>query len=141
MIANRRKGQYNIIEQVLLFALGLSITIGFLVAFEGLGGDVEEQMASSQSRLIAEYVASSSIELVEGGSSGRFVLDLPDTLAGRAYALRLGGEGVVVETTGSRAETSLKGLETRIQSGGAIEPGEGTTAVVHEDGKVELVVE
>lgn len=134
----KRTGQYALIEQVLLFTIGISITLGFLIAFEDLTADVREDMGEAQTRLLSQYVAASAVELAESGSEGELVLSLPETVAGQDYVVRMGEDGVTVETTGERHTASLNGLTERFDVSGAIEGREGDISLVYQGGTIEL---
>lgn len=127
----KRSGQYTLIEQVVLFAIGISITLGFLVAFQDLSEDIESDMATLQSRLVARYAASSAVELAESGAEGRIVVDIPETVASRVYALRFSGGEVEVETTGVRETVSLYGLSATKQSSGVVESSSSPVTIRH----------
>lgn len=134
----QRSGQYSLIEQVVLFALGISITIGFLVAFEDLTADIQADVGETQTQLVSRYVASGAVELVESDSEGRFVISLPGTVADQVYVLRLTQDGVEIETTGQRYTAALYGLANRISTTGAIESRAGGVRVTFDDGTLEL---
>ncbi|MFB6077205.1 MAG: hypothetical protein ABEK12_03685 [Candidatus Nanohaloarchaea archaeon] len=134
----QRQGQYSLIEQVVLFALGISITIGFLVAFEDLTGDVQEDMAETQTQLVARYLASSTVELAESGSDGELVLSIPGTVADRVYVLRLTGDGARIQTTGRQYTASLYGLTEGMAVSGSVESRAGGIALTREGSSIEL---
>ncbi|MDY6769482.1 MAG: hypothetical protein SVU88_00760 [Candidatus Nanohaloarchaea archaeon] len=128
-----RTGQYTLVEQVVLFALGISITLGFLFAFRGLGADVQQDMQTVQSELVAEYMASNAVELVESGADGRMEVPLPERIASSAYALRFGEGGVMVAVNGEQAVAPLYGLSSRLAVDGDI-GSDGGAASLERDG-------
>lgn len=134
----RRRGQYALIEQVILFTLGISITLGFLVAFENLTEDIRADMAETQTELVSRYVASSAVELVASGSEGRFTLGLPETVAAQVYALRVTDDGVEVETVGQSHTASLHGLTSVLDESGAVESRAGGVVLEYRDGTLTL---
>ncbi len=134
----RRSGQYALIEQVILFTLGITITLGFLVAFENLTDDIQADMAETQTELVSRYVASSAVELASSGSEGRFALSLPETVAAQIYAVRLTPDGVEVETVGQQHTASLYGLTTQLEERGAIESRSGGATLTYRDGILTL---
>lgn len=133
-----RKGQYTLVEQVILFALGISITIGFLFTFRNLEENVAADVKDSQAELVSEYVASTSIELVESGMEGRIGAPVPENIASDTYAIRLGEGGVRVQVTGEQKVAPLYGLETRADAGGAVESGQGAIALTFSDGQLRV---
>ncbi|MDY6766366.1 MAG: hypothetical protein SVW77_03285 [Candidatus Nanohaloarchaea archaeon] len=133
-----RSGQYTLIEQVVLFTLGISITLGFMFAFNDIQTRVETDMKDIQSELVAEYIASSSIELVESGAEGRIDAPVPEEIAAEQYAVRMGEGGVQVEVAGEQAVAPLYGLTSVIGVDGAAESREGSVTLTYTDGDLEL---
>lgn len=133
-----RSGQYTLIEQVVLFTLGVSITLGFLYAFKGITAQVQTDMAAVQSDLVAEYVASSSIELVESGAEGRIQMPVPEEIAAEEYVVRLGDGGVQVQVAGEQSIASMYGLTAATGVGGAAGSRGGAVTVRFSGGDLEL---
>ncbi|MDY6761471.1 MAG: hypothetical protein SVY41_00310 [Candidatus Nanohaloarchaea archaeon] len=133
-----RRGQYTIIEQVVLFTLGISITLGFLFAFNSLTEQVETDMKDVQSDLVAEYVASSGIELVESGAEGRVQVPVPEEIASEQYAVRMGDGGVQVQVAGDQAVASMYGLGSTLSVSGVAESGPGAVTITFQNGELEL---
>lgn len=134
----KRNGQYALIEQVLLFTIGISITLGFLIAFEDLTEDIRDDMAEAQTRLVSQHVASSSVELVTSGAEGEFAVALPETVAGQDYAIRMDDGGVTVETAGETHTASLHGLTAVTDVSGALESRSGDITLTYQDGRLEM---
>ncbi|MDY6773715.1 MAG: hypothetical protein SVS85_00820 [Candidatus Nanohaloarchaea archaeon] len=116
-----RKGQYTLVEQVVLFALGISITLGFMYAFNSMRRDVGEDLKESQAELVSEYAVSTSIELVESGAEGSITFRIPEEAASQTYALRLGKGGVKFETAGEEELSPLYGLRSTMNLEGEVE--------------------
>lgn len=133
-----RKGQYTIVEQVILFALGISITLGFLFAFKDLTGSVRGDMKEVQSELVAEYVTSTSVELVESGAEGRMEMPVPERIASEPYILRMGSGGVSIQVPGEQSASALYGLGSRTDVDGQAESGRGAVTVTLADNQLEL---
>ncbi|MFB6294656.1 MAG: hypothetical protein ABEI97_02760 [Candidatus Nanohaloarchaea archaeon] len=133
-----RSGQYTLIEQVVLFTLGISITLGFMVAFNDIQTRVATDMKDIRSELVAEYIASTSIELVESGAEGRIDAPVPEEIAAEQYAVRMGEGGVQVDVAGKQAVAPLYGLTSVIGVDGAAESGEGSVTLTYTDGDLEL---
>jgi len=133
-----RTGQYTLIEQVVLFTLGISITLGFLYAFNDIKAEVETDMKDSQSELVAEYVASSSIELIESGAEGNIRLPIPQNIASEQYAATASDAGILVQVSGDQALASIYGLGSKVSPDGSVQSQEGTATLYLEDSDLTL---
>lgn len=133
-----RKGQYTLVEQVVLFALGISITIGSLFAFKDLGTAVKGDMKEVQSELVAEYTASTAVNLVESGADGRIEAPVPEKIASESYAVRMGEGGVRVQVADEQSVAGLYGLESRLDLSGAAESSAGAVWITLDGDSMEL---
>lgn len=107
-------------EQVLIFALGISITLGFLYAFQDLGNKVGGDLENSQSDVITSYVSAAYTELVQSGADGSMIMEIPEEVGGEPYRIGLMEGGVEVQTPGKSAEGTLYGLEKRFDLEGSV---------------------
>lgn len=133
-----RKGQYTLLEQVILFALGISITIGFLFAFNNLKSTVKEDVKETQAELVSEYIASSAIELVASGAEGRIEIAVPDSIASETYAVRLGEGGVRVQMVGQREVAPLYGLGSRLTATGVVDSSQDALSITFVGNQLDL---
>lgn len=128
-----RKGQYTLVEQVILFALGISITLGFLFAFKDLRTTVKGDVGERQTELVAEYLASTSLEIVESGAEGQMLVPVPQEIAGDTYAAEMGDGGVLIEMVGRSEVAPLYGLASRVDAGGRTVSSTGEVSVTFLD--------
>lgn len=128
-----RKGQYTLLEQVILFALGISITLGFLFAFKDLRSTVGEDVTGVQAAVVSEYLASASVELVESEAEGTMEVPVPENIAADTYVIRMGDGGIKIQLSGHQEISSLYGLGARLEEEGAVESGAGRAAITHTD--------
>ncbi|MDY6776896.1 MAG: hypothetical protein SVQ76_02210 [Candidatus Nanohaloarchaea archaeon] len=135
-MARTRKGQYSLVEQVILFGLGISITLGFLFAFDGLEENIQDRTGGEQASLVAEYVASSAVELVESGAEGRISFNMPSMIASKRYAVRLEDGSVTVVSSGNSDETVVYGLGSKVDFQGVEDSRGGVMSLTFEDGTV-----
>ncbi len=133
-----RKGQYALLEQVILFGLGILITLGFLFAFQDLSGTVKEDIRGSQAAVVSEYVTSAAVELTESGAEGTMTIPIPENIAAEPYAVQLGDGGMKVEVGGDRNIAPLYGLESRLETAGSVESRRGLLAVSLTDSRLEI---
>ncbi len=133
-----RSGQYTIIEQVILFGAGISIALGFLAAFQGIGADVQAGTADAQTRLLSKYIAAGAVELVESGAEGTVRLSVPSSVAQQDYAIQLDDSGVSVVTREVRHTSSVYGLAATVDLSGIQESGPPTVALKRAESQVRL---
>lgn len=105
---------------MILIGAGVAITLGFLAAFQMLNEDIERGTATTESQLVAQFIAANAVSLAESGSTGRVTLDIPETVAGQEYAIRLRNDGVHVVTGGAEYTAPLYGLSGRIHMSGHV---------------------
>ncbi|MCJ7479334.1 MAG: hypothetical protein MUP63_04120 [Candidatus Nanohaloarchaeota archaeon QJJ-7] len=115
-----RKGQYALVEQVILFGLGISVALGFMYAFQGIGEDIEEDVRSHQVDVVSSYLAYASADLIESGSEGSISMEIPEKIASENYIVRFGEGGVELQMAGEKSISPLYGLESRIEPGGQV---------------------
>lgn len=133
-----RKGQYAVVEQILLFGVGITIALGLLAAFQVVGDDIRGETASTQTELLSQYMAANTVELAESGAEGKFIFDLPDKLAGQGYAIKYANDGIVTVTSGAKHTAGVHGLSSLITLDGSIESGEQSVAVTFENQHIQL---
>ncbi len=133
-----RKGQYAIIEHVILLGAGIAITLGFLAAFQTINEDVEMTSAASETQLVAQFVAANAISLAESGSEGRVTLEIPETVAGNEYAVRLRDDGVEVVTRGAEYTASMYGISGNIDMGGQVVSREEQVTITYVNNRMTL---
>jgi len=134
----RRSGQFTVIEQVILFGLGVTIATGFLVAFEDFGADVKERSLQEQSQALADLVSTNTVELVQTGATGQATFQIPPTIAGEDYFIRFSGEGVTVATANTSATAGVAGLTERYNFTGSASNDFRTATVTKQDGRIRI---
>ncbi len=137
----RRQGQYAIIEHIILLGAGVAITLGFLAAFQTMNDDITHASAMSESRLVAQFVAANTASLAQSGSSGRITLDIPATIAGNEYAIKLRDGGVEVVTGGAEYTAPLYGLSGRVDVSGHVISREEQVSIVYTDDSMQITEE
>ncbi|MFB6099773.1 MAG: hypothetical protein ABEK16_00735 [Candidatus Nanohalobium sp.] len=108
------KGQYLAVETVFTFGLGLMLAVGVITLFNqykaGLLSEVEpEQAEMVQSEVLVALNALREVDESGKVGEGRYSVDLPQTLAGSSYNLRLGSE-LVVGVNGRTYSMDVKGF-------------------------------
>jgi hypothetical protein len=132
MIARTRKGQYAVVEQVVLFALGIAIVSGFLTAFEDFGRDVKTDATEQQSELLSEVVGSHVTQIVRTRADGTVSFTMPESIAGDPYRINFTDSGVAVVVQERSHLTSVYGLTETYDLEGSIS-SEYQTAVISKE--------
>jgi hypothetical protein len=109
------KGQYLAVETVFTFGLGLIVAIGVIALFHQYRMGIMDDAEPDQVELVSSelLIAMNSLEeLDEDGKygSGRYQLDLPDTIAGRSYSIRM-GENLSIQVGGEEYRTELDSFQ------------------------------
>lgn len=120
MSRSERKGQYAIIEHVILIGLGITIVLGFMATFAIMGNDLRGTASERQTKLFSQYMASNAVELVESGARGKFIVELPSSVAQQDYAMQFVGNGIRTTTAGAASQASMYGLQNKIDFTGSM---------------------
>lgn len=129
----RSKGQSQVVEQVILFGVGISIAFGFLAAFETFGQDVKDRALEEQMELQADLVSSHVAQLIQTGADGTLQFSLPPTIAGESYSIQMTDQGIAVQVTDQTfLSQNLNGLEARYNLSGRVS-SDRDTAVINID--------
>ncbi len=133
----RRKGQYGVIEQVIIFGFGIAIAIGFLVAFESFGRDVNNEALKDQRELLADLVSLHVVELAKAGTQGSINFNLPGSAADEDYIIEFQQGGVaVLAGGGAYVSSNLNGLEDRYELEGEVSNDFQTATITLQDNKI-----
>ncbi|MDY6789538.1 MAG: hypothetical protein SVV03_06280 [Candidatus Nanohaloarchaea archaeon] len=134
-----RKGQYGVIEQVMIFGFGIAIAVGFLLAFEAFGADAKSQALEDQREILADWTASHVVQLVNTGGKGSLTFSLPESIADEDYIIEFGDSGVSVTAGGgSYSSTDLNGLEDKYRFEGEVS-GDFETATIRFTGESVII--
>lgn len=134
----RRSGQFTVIEQVILFGLGVTIATGFLVAFEDFGSDVQDRSLQEQSQALAGLISVNTVELIQTGADGEETFQIPPSIAGEDYFVRFSQDGVTVATTNVSATAGVAGLTERYNFTGSATNDFQTATVTKQDGRIRI---
>lgn len=126
----KRKGQYLILEEMLVFSIGIMVTISLLSTFHLFRRETKDGATKNQAELIANSVASSVFNLVQTEGSGKAEISVPKHIAGDLYYVDL--EDGLVEVTIQGEE--YKSQIIRSNQGVDLEGGKRSLS-----GEVELV--
>lgn len=135
-----RKGQYSVVEQVILFGLGIAIAGGFLGAFENFGDDVTEQGIQDQADHLSELIGSHTIHLIETrADSGTLEFELPNKIANQeSYTINLTKGGVAVIVGSKSYLNAINGIEQKYQLQGSVTNDFETATITLQDNTITL---
>ncbi len=123
-------GQAQIVEQVILFGVGLAIALGFLTAFETFGRDVKDRAIEEQMRLNANLISSHVGQLIQTGAEGSLRFRLSPSIANEDYSVNFTDSGVAVRVGDkTHLSTSLNGLEEQYDLQGRVTSGRETAEI------------
>ncbi len=108
-----RKGQYQIIEQVILFGIGLIILTSVFAIFRLLGDRIGVLSVHDNFREVGFSVSSNLLEATGQGkyfSNATIKLDVPRIIGNRLYEISLNRHGVHVNYTDTDAYKAVVGL-------------------------------
>jgi len=132
-------GQSQVVEQVILFGVGISVAFGFLSAFESFGRDVKQDALDQQLRLQADLMSSHIAQLIQTGADGSVTVSLPEELAAESYRINLTDDGVAVRGGESiYLSRNLNGLEERYNLSGFVSSDRGQAIINVDDQTVTL---
>lgn len=117
------KGQYLIIEEMVIFLIGMLIVLGSMVTFQTFGDDLETKTSQQEMNLVGERIASLAVQLADSGSEASARFEIPRKITGKSYVISLlQGEGISIRLAKGAGETTvpLRGLENSLDLEGKI---------------------
>ena len=94
------KGQLMVFEQVMLFILGVLIFLVCFASFSSYGDVFTQNGNDDQLEQVTNYIAYSIVRASEGwnGTSSYYDIDIPKTIGGESYRIKLTPAGLNVTT-------------------------------------------
>ena len=89
------KGQNKIINEMLLFALGISIMAAVIINFQMVQKSSGETTIYSNFNNVANTVINAVIQVSEG-AQGKIVVKIPDKIASKIYRIKVSSDKIVV---------------------------------------------
>lgn len=88
----RLKGQYLVIEEVILFGIGLIMMIGFIAVFNLLSDKTVEPIQELGFVEVNDYVYSNILKLINSGvENGYIVFNIPEQIGKNTYIIKGAG--------------------------------------------------
>lgn len=121
MFKRKSKGQYLIVEEVLIFSIGLIIVLGFFSTFQYFSKETKSNAVREQLEVVGSYIKSKVVETVQMDGTGKISVDLPHKLAGDSYAVYLNSKGIeMTSSSGKSYASGIYGLEGSYNFNGKI---------------------
>lgn len=133
MLGATRKGQYQVLEHVLLFGAGLTVAMGFLYTFENFSEDIKSDVREQHMEMLGKQLHNAIQNLMATGANGEVVVTLPPTIAGESYNLQFEENGVAIYVGDESHLTTLYGLEKQYTLEGAVTGDRDTVVITKED--------
>lgn len=138
------KGQYLSAEQMLLFSLGIVITIAVYFSFSTIHGSVEKIVVDDNLRAVGNSVASgiSEVYALAKGSEPDYInltLEIPKSISAEGYKIKT-EEDKLLLTQGSRREVVPLAESGDIEVLGEVASGAGRLQIVfqRQEGNITL---
>ncbi len=146
---SRRKAATFIIEQVLLFMIGIMIVGASIMLFSNYNEYFNEVSARSHAEDIAGIITSSILKLSEKKSDSRILMSfckppakgcLPDRIGGEDYMILLSQNNVTVKTLDSETGTvaSLLGINESFMLSGRVYSSSGSFLIFKQGDEIIL---
>jgi tagatose-1,6-bisphosphate aldolase len=90
------KGQYRIINEIIIFTIGIAITSYVAFSFYGIQKNVSNITKTDQIESISNLVAAAIVKSAETGYDNTITLRIPKTISGSAYAVKARGNTLTV---------------------------------------------
>ncbi len=89
------KGQNNIINEILLFMIGMSITAAVIINFQNVQKSANDTIVYSNFNNIANTIINGITE-AEKAEKGKVVVKVPDKIASEVYIIKASGDSLVI---------------------------------------------
>jgi hypothetical protein len=91
-----KKGQYRVINEIIIFTIGIAITSYTAFSFYNIQQSVFNTTKTSQLGQITDLVALSIVKAAETNSNSIVGLHIPKTISGSVYAIKANGNALTV---------------------------------------------
>jgi len=81
------KGQYRVVREIILFAIGVAITSFVVISFSNVQTDVSELALQDHMAEVSSVIISGIIEVAESGQNSSVTLEIPEKISGEVYRI------------------------------------------------------
>lgn len=134
MLGDTRKGQYQVLEHVLLFGAGLAVAMGFLYTFENFSEDIKNDVRDQHMEMLGKQVHNGIQNLLAADANGQVRVSLPPNIAGEEYDLQFEDEGIAIYVGQESHLTTIYGLEKQYDFEGAV-TGDRDAVIIEKNGR------
>jgi len=121
------KGQYLVIEEMMIFLMGMLIVLGSIATFRTFGSDLEARSSVKEMNLVGEKIANLAVKLTKSGTQSSVrssvYFETPRKITGKTYTIYLkDNEGINIKLAKGSGEVTvpLRGLEDSINLEGNV---------------------
>lgn len=108
-----KKGQNIVVEEVLVFGIGLVLALGLFTTFQTFGNQAQTSVAREKLSTIASYVRATIMQATQIHGSGKVFMSVPHELSGSSYLIDLNtSQLAVVSADGHSHAMQLHGVES-----------------------------
>ena len=133
-----RKGQYLIVEQMVVFSIGVFIALAFITMFGTFEEGVREETSTNQLKTYSKTVTNKILSLVETDTEGTAVFEIPKKLGGKSYLINL-SEGLIIQAGNYEYKSDLVGLNEHLNLSGLVLSNKGKAKLSY-DGDEKLTI-
>jgi len=135
----KKKGQHLILEEIILFSLGLIIALGFFSTFQSFEKSAKTQSREEQFEMLGEIISSHIIELTQSNATGKIEFSIPESIGGEGYLLALKVGGIMIQTQSHQVHiTPIYGIEEKYEMDGVVQSNYKKASVTLEGEKITL---
>lgn len=91
------KGQNKIVNEILLFALGISITAAIIINFQIVHNSANDTTIYSNFNNVANTVIN-GITQVLNGDEGKVVVRIPDKISSEVYRIKISSDSLIISS-------------------------------------------
>ena len=145
MIDEKRKGQYLIVEQMVIFTIGIFIALTFISIFGEFESDVRRETTTNQLQTYSKAMTNKIVSLIDTNTSSEVTIDIPKTLSEKSYLIEL-SDGLYIHSRGHDLKSNysyrsnLLGYADKLQMSGKVLSKRGSAKLIY-DGEDNLKIE
>jgi hypothetical protein len=87
MISRRRKGQYLVIQEVLVYGMGLFMLIGVLSTFTYMKNTIQDSIRETQLEVVSNTITNGLMELKDLDEPSQVTLNVPAEITDKQYTV------------------------------------------------------
>jgi len=90
------KGQYRVVREIILFAIGVAITSFVVISFQNVESNTKELATHDQLAEISTIVSSGIIKAIESGHNASIIVKIPEEVSDEVYRIRVQDDTLIL---------------------------------------------